>query len=385
MPHGLSGRPRIAARELALAALLAGLALLATEAASRALLGMAQPWFLAPMAASAVLLFALPASPLARPWAVIGGNTVAALAGIACVQALGSSGAVAALAVACAIALMFALRCLHPPGGAIAATAVLGGPAIQQLGWGFAFGPVLANSVLLVATAWAAERALRAAGHAAAAPVQDHGTQDPAPGARVGYAREDLDAALAAHGALLDVRREDLEEILVRAHLHAGLRRWGQVRCEDIMSRDLVTAAPSDTLDEAWSRLGRHRLKALPVVQSGRLVGIVTLHDFFLKQGAGLGAHVPVMRAAHRVEEIMTRHVRVARPQQPVVDLAQGFTDGGLHHLPVIDHRDRLVGMVTQSDLVAALLTSEPALSRDGAAAAAKPPARAPARPRAVP
>jgi len=61
------------------------------------------------------------------------------------------------------------------------------------------------------------------------------------------------------------------------------------------------------------------------------------------------------MNTARRVEDIMTRKVRTARPEQAIADLVRGFSDGGLHHMPVLDTQDRLVGMVTQSDLVAAL------------------------------
>lgn len=88
---------------------------------------------IAPMGATAVLLFALPASPLAQPWAVIGGNVISALIGVACVHWLGASlnpALLGALAAALALAAMFALRCLHPPGGAVALITVIGGPAV---------------------------------------------------------------------------------------------------------------------------------------------------------------------------------------------------------------------------------------------------------------
>ncbi len=49
--------------------------------------GMAAPWLVAPIGASAVLVFGVPSNPRAQPWAVVGGNTVSALAGIACVLA----------------------------------------------------------------------------------------------------------------------------------------------------------------------------------------------------------------------------------------------------------------------------------------------------------
>ena len=57
-------------------------------------------WLIAPLGASAVLVFALPASPLAQPWPVIGGNTIAALVGVACVRWLPDALWVGAVATA---------------------------------------------------------------------------------------------------------------------------------------------------------------------------------------------------------------------------------------------------------------------------------------------
>jgi len=77
-------------------------------------------WLIAPMGASAVLLFAVPSSPLAQPWSIIGGNLVAALVGVTCGKLIGEPALAAALAIALAIGCMFALRCIHPPSGAVA-------------------------------------------------------------------------------------------------------------------------------------------------------------------------------------------------------------------------------------------------------------------------
>lgn len=107
------------------------------------------PWLVAPLGASAVLVFALPASPMAQPWAVVGGNTLSALVGIVGVHGvylLGAPELAAALAVATAIALMLTLRCLHPPGGATALMMVLGGIGDPA----FAVYPVMLNTLLLV-------------------------------------------------------------------------------------------------------------------------------------------------------------------------------------------------------------------------------------------
>ena len=98
-----------APRERLLACLGAGLGLFITEWISRTSLGTAEPWFIAPMGASAIILFALPQSPLAQPWALIGGNLVAGLVGVTCAQWLGHGGLAIALAVALSLGLMLAL------------------------------------------------------------------------------------------------------------------------------------------------------------------------------------------------------------------------------------------------------------------------------------
>lgn len=343
-------------REIWFGCLGAGLGLLGTEWLSRQALGSAAPWFIAPMGASAVLLFAVPASPLAQPWSIVGGNLVSALIGVSCALGLGHTGLAAGVAGALAVGAMFALRCLHPPGGAVALTAVLGGPAISQLGYGFVLWPVGANSCLLLLLALLLNNLLRRRYPHPPAQSHPHLTADPLPSARMGVSRDDLHAALASQRELLDISQADLEEILIRAQMQAGRRQWGIVHCRDIMSRDVVHIGPRDSIDDAWNRLARHKVKALPVVETdGTLVGIVSLHDFFLGHSAPTSRAAPVMSTARYVEEIMTRKVRVARPEQPMVDLVGLFSDGGLHHMPVVDARQRVVGMITQSDVVAAL------------------------------
>jgi CBS-domain-containing membrane protein len=108
----------------------------------------------ASMGASAVLLFAAPHGALSQPWPVFGGHLVSAAIGVTCAHWLGHEPMLAAsLAVALSIAGMYTLRCLHPPGGATALYAVLGGETVHALGYGYVFSPVLLNVVVLLAVA----------------------------------------------------------------------------------------------------------------------------------------------------------------------------------------------------------------------------------------
>jgi len=322
----------------------------------------ALPWLVAPIGASAVLVFGVPGSPMAQPWAVIGGNTVSALAGIVCVQAFGGGPVVAGAAVGLAIAAMFTLRCLHPPGGACALVTVLGAIGDPQ----FAFAPVMLNSVLLVAAGVAYNSATRRryphGQHAVAAAAS--------PEVRgLHFDEADLDAVIARYNQVLDIGRDDLQDLLGQAELQAYRRKMGATRCADIMSVEVATTEFGTPLQDAWATLRSRGIKALPVVdRAARIVGIVTLADFL--KGAELDLHAgwterlrSMIRAtttSHSdkpevVGQIMTRRVRVASADRPISELVPLFAATGHHHIPIIDAERRLVGIITQSDLVAAL------------------------------
>lgn len=179
------------------------------------------PALIAPMGASAVLLFAVPASPLAQPWPVLGGNVVSALAGVAVCKVLGPSAMAAAVAVGSAIAVMALLRCLHPPGGAVALTAVLGGPAVTMLGFGFALAPVLLDSLLLAMAAIAFHRLT---GHSY--PHRAHPTLHPHPPAQpIRLNDDDFEDVLADYGERLDISRSDLKELFIELAGRAEARQ----------------------------------------------------------------------------------------------------------------------------------------------------------------
>jgi CBS domain-containing membrane protein len=103
-------------------------------------------WLMASLGASALLVFALPGSPMAQPWAVIAGNTLSALIGVSCCNLLGDSLLALPMAAALSILGMFILRCLHPPAAAVALIAVLGHIGSYR----YAFFPVMVDSILLI-------------------------------------------------------------------------------------------------------------------------------------------------------------------------------------------------------------------------------------------
>lgn len=108
---------------------------------------------IASMGASAVLLFAVPHGQLSQPWPVLAGHGVSAMIGVASARLFHSPDLAAAFAVCLSIGAMHHFKCIHPPGGATALTAVLGGSAIHELGYRFILYPVLLNCVLMIGIA----------------------------------------------------------------------------------------------------------------------------------------------------------------------------------------------------------------------------------------
>ncbi len=357
---GLVAGGRVSSREIGRAALGSAVGILVASLVAHALApGLPALGLIAPMGATAVLVFAVPASPLAQPWPAVAGNTVSALVGALCARYAGDLGLAAPLAVGLAIAAMFALRCLHPPGGATALLAALSG--VEP---GFALSPVLMDTLVIVLVGVAYNRLTgRAYPHtvslrpatAAAAPARFSGA--------------DLDAALAHYDQVLDISRQDLEQLLQFAEAAAYERKFGELRCRDVMSTPPLTVPFGCTLEEAWQRMRERRIKALPVVdRAQRIVGIVTVADFMKHADftsiEGLGARLrSLIRASglthddkpHVVGQIMTRQVRIASADRYISELLPLFSEAGHHHIPVLDEERRVVGVITQSDLIRAL------------------------------
>ncbi|WP_439544839.1 HPP family protein [Sandarakinorhabdus sp.] len=195
-------------------AAVAGIALAAVASTVVPLAVDTAPMLVAPIGASAVLVFAVPASPLAQPWSVLGGNIVSAVVGMMAAALVPVPALAAGVAVGGAIIVMSVLRCLHPPGGAMALTVVLGTPLLDAAGLWFPLLPVGLNSLALVLAAWAWHRI---SGHSY--------PHRPAPAVAPLFHREDMDKALADMGEAFDVAPDDLDALLQRAEAHARARK----------------------------------------------------------------------------------------------------------------------------------------------------------------
>lgn len=329
----------------------------------------AVPYLIAPMGASAVLLFAVPSSPLAQPWSIIGGNTVAAFIGVTCAIWINHPATAAALAVSLSIIAMFALRCIHPPSGAVALTAVLGGATVHAQGYWFVLVPVGINSIILLMVAILFNNATRRPyPHLTTKNTQI--AQNTPPDMRFGFNTEDLNAVLKEYNQVLDVSIDDLQSLLQQTEMHAYKRRFGEVICADIMSKDVISVEFGTLLEDAWPLMQRHRIKALPVIDPARrVIGIITQANFmnhanldvyegfetklksFIRRTTTISSQKPEV-----VGQIMTSPAITASTNMHIIELIPLMSQTRVHHhIPVVDEERRLAGMVTQSDLISVL------------------------------
>ncbi|PJI50400.1 MAG: hypothetical protein CTR55_03430 [Pseudomonas sp.] len=315
--------------------------------------------FAGPWAASAVLLFAVSSGALAQPWSVLGSYLCASLVALLLGFWLPAGFVSAALALGLSLLLMYPLRCLHPPGGALAFCMVFAAPLPGQPAW-MAPLPAISGGLGLVLLALLFNNLTRMPYPRRRSLAPDnHQTQDPPPGARVGIQSADLDQALDELDGFVDITRDDLERIVRSTERHALRRSMGDTRAREVMSRDLICASPETPVSQALRLLVKHHLKALPILdEDRRLVGIVSLIDLLAPKRKGgwlkrlLGGIG--LRRDRVLADVMTSPVLHVDADTHAVELIPLLSDHGLHCLPVLE-RGELVGVITQTDLIAAL------------------------------
>jgi CBS domain-containing membrane protein len=103
--------------------------------------------------ASAILIYGIPKSPFSQPRNLLGGHIFSALMGVTCALLIPAPMLAAALAVSMAVVVMHLTRTLHPPGGATALIAVIGGQNIHDLGYWYVITPIASGALLMLLVA----------------------------------------------------------------------------------------------------------------------------------------------------------------------------------------------------------------------------------------
>jgi len=169
---------------------------------------------------------------------------------------------------------------------------------------------------------------------------------DRPPAERVGFRPEDVDAALSALDETFDIDRDDLERLLRQVELQAMVRSQRTLLCKDIMSRDVISVAETAFADDARKQLIDHNIRTLPVVDTdGRLTGAVGLRE--------------LTRATDTVKGVMSK-AGTAAPDTPVMSLLPVLTDGRSHAVVIVDSGRHILGLITQTDMLAAAARVRP-------------------------
>ena len=175
---------------------------------------------LASMAASAFLLFAVPHSPLAKPWNLIGGHFISAIAGWICILLIPDPVLSAGVGVGLAIFLMHYLNCLHPPGAATALTLILSSTQYQNMGLKWVMFIVMINAGISLVLALVINNLLPGRQY----PMRNTPPAPHKPGPFIPLEKEDLELALIQMEGVIDISEEDLAQIYEFATQNAQKR-----------------------------------------------------------------------------------------------------------------------------------------------------------------
>ncbi len=345
--------------------------ILVAMASRQMLQGIAGPFLLASMGASSVLLFVVPSSPMSRPWSFVGGHLIAGLIGVTSAQLIPDIAAAAAVAAGGAILSMHLLRCMHPPGSATALLAVVGGDAVHSLGYQFLLSPVAINVAIMMGCAllyWHFSQRIQQGISHQALEAELERSEEQWLSSSPAFSDEDLKRAMVEMDTFLDISRKDLKEIYSRAQQHAHTRQLGSLCCGEIMSQSVISVEFGSELEEVWNLLKKNAIRGLPVIDRAQhVIGIVTVSDF-VRHAEQLPQETLSERLTHlrhrttRLEsdkpevagQIMTHPVFTASEGQPLSEVVQQFTAKCIHHIPVVDLKQKLVGMLTREDVMAA-------------------------------
>lgn len=333
----------------------------------------AYPIIVASMGASAVILFIMPNSPLAQPWPLVGGHLVSAVIGITCVQLFTDTIFASACASGGSILAMLLLRCLHPPGAATALTPIIAGAPVNFMNYSFVLMPVGINVAIMLVMAIFINRWVLRYEY----PTVPHQTDNKMNKAgiiaqsskRTGISERDLEQALENMDRFMDVSSGDLSKLLTNAQMESFKRTRGNMTCADIMVKNVLAVEYGTEVEEAWKIMQSKGLKAIPVIDRARhVIGIITWNDFFKFINVGANEtfqekfrafirRTPEVTAdkPESVGHIMTTKVSVLPESTHIADLIPLMSRLGYRQIPIVNKENRLVGMVYQANLIAAL------------------------------
>ncbi len=341
----------------------------------------ALPWVVASMGASAVLLFAVPNGPLSQPWSFVVGHLLSAFIGISVAKLVNDPLIASSLAVSLAIFAMYLTSSLHPPGGATALTAVVGGSAITDLGYWYMLTPIAVNLLVMLVWALIINNILKQRDYPNGinkiidSPAKTTIKNSIETEQQNSIRRSDLHSALTEMDIFIDVAEDDLNTLFNLTLMHTVKKNIGDILCHEIMSSSVITIDYDTDVEQVWELMINKRVHAFPVVdKANHVLGIVSLHDFLnqinFKDNSKSGSNVifqlnnfikkTTTLHTHKAEyagHLMSKPVITINKDQHVLELFELFYRHNIHHIPVVDKHKKLVGIITPKDLLLAFQT----------------------------
>ncbi len=308
------------------------------------------PLFLmAPLGASAVLVFAVPNSPLAQPWSAILGNTLSAVCGVVALALLPLETA-PVLAVALAFAAMMLGRALHPPGGAVALLIGLSPELLTETGaLMIVFNTAVMTSVL-VASGLVFHRF-----SGRKYPFRTSLSQSgPPPMRRLGLTEENLSDLLSKFHQSTNLGAVDLARLVAAVEAELIQPPFEGVACADAIALEHLHVAPDASLQEILSKLQQSETSKVAVVNAdGHLAGLINQRDLLrvLSKGFGDGSNF----APPLARDLLHAPVTSFDGTLPLGDALHVMVSRYLDHVPVCQE-GVFEGFLTRSLLLEALV-----------------------------
>ena len=123
----------------------------------------------------------------------------------------------------------------------------------------------------------------------------------------------------------------------------------------ELMTRKVVTISPSDTIAQIEEGMQRFRFRHMPVVEDGKLVGLVTHRDLLHALSTTLSPVQDQRNAIIRTQpahRIMQKDLVTVRPDEPLLSVANSMWDRKLGCVLITEERDALVGILTEADFI---------------------------------
>lgn len=179
---------------------------------------------------------------------------------------------------------------------------------------------------------------------------------------------EDLRAALREIKTYVDITEEDLRKIYEIALRYARERIAVKVVVSDVMTTNVKAVSKYSEINEATRLLSENNISGLPVVDNENFVmGVVSEADILSVAGMReghtfkdilrhiLGEPLPERKSGNTVDDIMSSPAITTKPDADIKEVARILDERKIKRLPVVDNRNRLIGIISRGDIVRAM------------------------------